>query len=429
MKNLKDKFVSIFNENPKYLFKAPSRINLIGEHIDYNGGNVLPAAISKYIYACVSVRNDDLICISSTEIEGLIKCSLNDISYKKENDWGNYVFGMFKILMDQGYKIDKGLNILVSSEIPVGSGLSSSAALLDLICYILNDSGIIVTYRYDAYGELLQIIDDSQNNIGEINHIIYKSYYYDFESGLYYLKSRYYNPSIGIFIQPDKADYLQFDDIKGYGLYTYCFNNPVLYSDPEGNFGIIAGIIIGAVISGAVIGGAISGISGAVSGDRGLTLFFDVLGGAAVGACLSLATAIGGAVAAGMITGGLAVGAFLGTTALSFAAGSFQSALNQKLHNGKISLRDTLVAGGLTAAQSVVAFGMGAAMRYCGLWNSLGQKELIGSIKMGCTFSPTPAGFVRGIAMYIERNAFQIMCRTFVKNVFTLPYALFKYLI
>ena len=58
---------------------------------------------------------------------------------------------------------------------------------------------------------------------------------YDFESGLYYLKSRYYNPSLGIFIQPDKCDYLEFDNINGYNLYTYCNNNPVMYSDPEGH--------------------------------------------------------------------------------------------------------------------------------------------------------------------------------------------------
>ncbi|MBQ9448951.1 MAG: galactokinase [Acholeplasmatales bacterium] len=136
---LKEEFVKAFSENPKYLYKAPSRINLIGEHIDYNGGDVLPAAISKYIYAAVSVRSDDKIVISSTEIKGIKQASLKSISYKKENDWGNYVFGMFKILMNQGFKINKGLNIMVSSQIPVGSGLSSSAALLDLICYILND--------------------------------------------------------------------------------------------------------------------------------------------------------------------------------------------------------------------------------------------------------------------------------------------------
>ena len=136
---LKEEFVKAFNENPKYLYKAPSRINLIGEHIDYNGGDVLPAAISKYIYAAVSVREDDKIFISSTEIKGVKQASLKSISYKKENDWGNSVFGMFKILMNQGFKINKGLNIMVSSQIPVGSGLSSSAALLDLICYILND--------------------------------------------------------------------------------------------------------------------------------------------------------------------------------------------------------------------------------------------------------------------------------------------------
>ena len=91
---------------------------------------------------------------------------------------------------------------------------------------------------------------------------------YDFESGLYYFKSRYYNPSIGIFIQPDEADYLQFDDIKGYGLYTYCFNNPVLYSDPEGNIGIIASLVLWTVIG--AIDGAVSFGAGYASGYLGL---------------------------------------------------------------------------------------------------------------------------------------------------------------
>ena len=137
--NLDEIFFQEFKTSSEYKYRAPARINLIGEHIDYNGGKVLPCAISKYIVALVSKRSDNIISISSTEVNKHLELDLNDLNYRKENDWGNYVFGMFHTFINQGYKITHGFNILVSSDIPLASGLSSSAALLDLIGYIIND--------------------------------------------------------------------------------------------------------------------------------------------------------------------------------------------------------------------------------------------------------------------------------------------------
>ncbi|MCH5180754.1 MAG: galactokinase [Erysipelotrichales bacterium] len=137
--NLEERFYQEFGIKSEYKYRAPARINLIGEHIDYNGGKVLPCAISKYITALVSKRNDNIISISSTEIDKHFELNLSCIEYQKEYDWGNYVFGMFYTLLNEGYNISCGLNILVSSDIPLASGLSSSAALLDLICFLTND--------------------------------------------------------------------------------------------------------------------------------------------------------------------------------------------------------------------------------------------------------------------------------------------------
>ena len=107
--------------------------------------------------------------------------------------------------------------------------------ILGEILYIIDEEGYIITsYRYDAFGNILLIDDDPNTPLGNINHIVYKSYYIDFENELYYLKSRYYNPSWGRFISSDKIEFLDPSVASGLNLYVYCLNNPVMYDDPEG---------------------------------------------------------------------------------------------------------------------------------------------------------------------------------------------------
>ena len=137
--NLDQLFFENFNVQPESKYKAPARINLIGEHIDYNGGRVLPAAISCYITALVSKREDTYISAYSSNINTKHSVEISAIKYDSSFDWANYVFGVFYVLRAAGYRIPFGLNILIDSQIPLGSGLSSSAALLDLIFYIAND--------------------------------------------------------------------------------------------------------------------------------------------------------------------------------------------------------------------------------------------------------------------------------------------------
>ena len=132
-------FIQIFNKDVKATYIAPARVNLIGEHIDYNGGKVLPCAISCYIKGLVSKREDNQIVTYSTNYSNMFSSPVENIKYIKDNDWSNYVFGVFEILKQEGFKIPFGLNVLLDSNIPLGSGLSSSAALLDLVLYIAND--------------------------------------------------------------------------------------------------------------------------------------------------------------------------------------------------------------------------------------------------------------------------------------------------
>lgn len=125
-----------FKEKPLKYFMAPCRINLIGEHTDYNQGLALPAAISKYIHAVVGKRKDRKIYLKSLNKFDTVVADLDNISNIPENKWANYPLGIFATLQKRGHKLPFGLNIIYSSNVPIASGLSSSAALLDLTAFI-----------------------------------------------------------------------------------------------------------------------------------------------------------------------------------------------------------------------------------------------------------------------------------------------------
>ena len=131
-------FREIFKADVEHTYKAPARINLIGEHIDYNGGKVFPCAIDKYITAYVSLRKDKELHLFSKGKDMRV-ASLDNLDFNEKMRWEKYPLGAFYILSKKGYEFPFGLNILYESEIPVGSGLSSSAALLDLTVFLLSD--------------------------------------------------------------------------------------------------------------------------------------------------------------------------------------------------------------------------------------------------------------------------------------------------
>lgn len=121
-------FAQQFNEAPSFVIASPGRINLIGEHVDYNSGFVLPAAIDKYMYVAVSKRNDHQIVLHAADIPQHFQTSLDAGLQPSNLGWPNYVLGVVDELKKNGHSMS-GFNILITGNIPVGAGVSSSAAL------------------------------------------------------------------------------------------------------------------------------------------------------------------------------------------------------------------------------------------------------------------------------------------------------------
>ena len=106
----------------------------------------------------------------------------------------------------------------------------------DIIGIVDSDNVEVVTYSYDAWGKLLSISGPLASTVGEANHLRYRGYYYDTESGLYYLQSRYYDPEIGRFISKDDPIFHEDETGVAANLYAYCDNNPIMNEDPSGYF-------------------------------------------------------------------------------------------------------------------------------------------------------------------------------------------------
>ena len=132
---LKNKFNALFNEYPELIVRAPGRINLIGEHTDYNDGFVLPAAINKSIYVAISKREDAEIYLYSMDFKEAFKASV--LSLQPTDNWATYILGVVDQLNKLGATIS-GFNLVMLGDVPIGAGLSSSAAVESAIAYALN---------------------------------------------------------------------------------------------------------------------------------------------------------------------------------------------------------------------------------------------------------------------------------------------------
>lgn len=143
MKNkLLKEFGHLFGEEGEYkAYFAPGRVNLIGEHTDYNGGHVFPCALTIGTYAVARLRNDKKLRFYSMNFGelGIIESSVEKLENKKEDDWANYPKGVIWALQNKGYNIDRGMDILYYGTIPNSSGLSSSASIEVLTGYVLKD--------------------------------------------------------------------------------------------------------------------------------------------------------------------------------------------------------------------------------------------------------------------------------------------------
>ncbi len=132
-------FVSIFGDvEHTQVFFAPGRVNLIGEHTDYNGGHVFPCALTIGTYAVARRNNGTTLRFYSMNFKslGVIEADINHLTYQKEHDWANYPKGMLKILKDANFSIEEGMDILYYGNIPNSSGLSSSASIEVLTAFL-----------------------------------------------------------------------------------------------------------------------------------------------------------------------------------------------------------------------------------------------------------------------------------------------------
>lgn len=162
------KFAEIFvSEDGAEAFFAPGRVNLIGEHTDYNGGHVFPCALTIGTYAVARKREDRKLRFYSMNFEhlGIIESSLDDLKPAKEAGWTNYPKGVIWAFGEKGYKVDCGFDILINGNIPNGSGLSSSASVEVVTGYILSEMlGLGIQNQ-----ELAIIGQFSENNFNGVN--------------------------------------------------------------------------------------------------------------------------------------------------------------------------------------------------------------------------------------------------------------------
>ncbi len=162
------KFAELFGdaEGVKVYF-APGRVNLIGEHTDYNGGHVFPCALTIGTYGAARKRSDNKLHFYSMNFEraGLMESALDDLEEPKESDWTNYPKGVMWTFAKRGFKMSCGMDLVIFGNIPNGSGLSSSASLEVLTGFIVRD-----LYGFDVTNVDLALIGQyAENNYNGMN--------------------------------------------------------------------------------------------------------------------------------------------------------------------------------------------------------------------------------------------------------------------
>lgn len=166
---LMETFLKLYGEGGEVrTYFAPGRVNLIGEHTDYNGGHVFPCALTLGTYGLARKREDRTLRFYSVNFEklGVVETSLDDLVPHKEASWTNYPKGVMWAFEKRGYRLDHGLDILIWGNIPNGSGLSSSASLEVLTGVILKD-----IYGFDQVSmvDIALIGQDAENNFNGCN--------------------------------------------------------------------------------------------------------------------------------------------------------------------------------------------------------------------------------------------------------------------
>ncbi len=178
---LVEKFRKLYGCEPMVV-RSPGRINIIGEHTDYNEGFVLPAAIDKAAYLAISLRNDDIIHLTAQDLNEEFSVSLKDLKPVGDISWPNYILGAVAQFQKKGISLT-GFNAVLTSDVPIGAGLSSSAAVECAITFALNElfnSGLekiemikmAQKSEHEFAGVRVGIMDQFASMMGMENHVI-----------------------------------------------------------------------------------------------------------------------------------------------------------------------------------------------------------------------------------------------------------------
>lgn len=178
---LKEQFVQLYQQEP-LVVKSPGRVNIIGEHTDYNNGFVLPAAIDKAAYLAISLREDDEIHLSALDLNEHFKIHIKDLKPIGDISWPNFILGVGAQFIKKGIAL-KGFNAALVSDVPIGAGLSSSAAIECAAVFALNELlqtnldrmtmvHMAQKAEHEYAGVMCGIMDQFASMMGKKDHVI-----------------------------------------------------------------------------------------------------------------------------------------------------------------------------------------------------------------------------------------------------------------
>jgi galactokinase len=182
--DLKQKFIEKYGEGDFHGYFSPGRVNLIGEHTDYNGGFVFPCALSFGVYCMVRKIDRKSVRFASLNLPFEAEVSLDDLNKPIGKEWVNYPIGVFAQFLKKGIKFEQGADILIFGDVPNGAGLSSSAALEMVTAIAVNETWEIGLDRlelikmsqkaeHEFAGVMCGIMDQFASGMGKANHAIF----------------------------------------------------------------------------------------------------------------------------------------------------------------------------------------------------------------------------------------------------------------
>ena len=231
----------------------------------------------------------------------------------------------------------------------------------NIIAIVDSTGSVVVQYYYDAWGNH-KVVDANgdeitdQDDIGNVNPFRYRGYYYDTETGLYFLQTRYYDPEVGRFLNRDSVQYADPETINGLNLYAYCLNNPIEYTDPYGTTEWWEWLLGGVIVFGLAVGSMLTG--GAVAA---------AFAGATIGAGISLGTqAVSGELNWGQFALDIGVGALTGAIGASGLSRATATVLGGLIGSGSSIASDLINGKSINIEKAVISGLIGIAAGYVG---------------------------------------------------------------